>query len=480
MLRPNQLVSAILAIWLLSAMAYAQPKPPCGPEPLAPVCHAPPRCIADGWTDGPLLPAGSACPGYGTCTAAGKCLAGKPPINMEGGADAKYVVLAVFYAPPGSSAQGGAKSTADYGNGSTAGSSTTSGSSFKDNLMVSVSESASVGPYSESASAGFGAENDSGSNNEIDLAKSSNLDIKVTGPTVDGIDHDLDVIYLWLNPEITVAQLGNKVSWSLLNANSASTMEIQYVYVAWLKNPSTIPPGVAAALSHAGITAADYATILGRDPFASGATTLDPNRFLSTSTSFPYEPPYAAGGVVPAQTFTITNDYTEKATANSSDSYDLSLSASVGLGFGPFKASLNISNTWTWTNTSSYGTSTESKQTTATTITGPAFGYSGPTNVEVYYDTIWSSFLYVFDSNSTPSSRDRAATVKGAISENGRPAGAEEVLLTMGGRTFRTFTNSQGQYYFFGTPRGSGKLVVRKGAHPITIGMTTLTSNIAL
>jgi len=87
-------------------------------------------------------------------------------------------------------------------------------------------------------------------------------------------------------------------------------MIIQAVRVGGLKNPSPMPPGLKQQLTAAGLTAADYAAILAVDPFASGATAIDPNRFLPTTFSFPYNPPLTAADPVAALKYTQSNTVT--------------------------------------------------------------------------------------------------------------------------------------------------------------------------
>jgi hypothetical protein len=48
-------------------------------------------------------------------------------------------------------------------------------------------------------------------------------------------------------------------------------MNIQYVYVGWLRNPQAMPPGVKQELDAAGLTCADDVQILSTNPFASGS-----------------------------------------------------------------------------------------------------------------------------------------------------------------------------------------------------------------
>jgi hypothetical protein len=397
------------------------------------------------------------------------CGGGEPlPVTTQtGSAPIKYMVLSVLYSPPGSST-GGGKSMADYGSSSATGVSTSSTSSFKQTYGVK----ASAGAGLVSASVGFSAGLETSTSDQVSVTKTSSMDIKVAGPNTDGIDHNQDLIYLWLNPMVNVSVTGNNIAWSLSdNTTLGANMVIQYVYVGWLKNPASMPLGVSAALAAAGITSADYPTILARDPFANGSTAIDPARFRLTNTTFPYEPPFTAGAMVPAQTYTVGNDLTDKSSTTSTDSYTLSIAASGGYNLGVVKATLDISASWTWTNTTSYGLSTESKQSSSVTIAGPSPSYKGATNIDVYYDTIYNSFLYAFQPLSTLSTRNVEASVSGTV------AGAtpnQAVVLTIGGQTFRTYTNAKGAYFFYKTPAGTGTLTTGGVSRAIVSGVKPL------
>jgi hypothetical protein len=89
-----------------------------------------------------------------------------------------------------------------------------------------------------------------------------------------------------LNPLVVPSVYpGNNILWTM-DVNG-QVMNIQEVYVAWLKNPSTMQTGVQQELDAAGLAATDYAQILSLNPFANGATSIDPNRFLPLPQSFP-------------------------------------------------------------------------------------------------------------------------------------------------------------------------------------------------
>jgi hypothetical protein len=385
--------------------------------------------------------------------------------TVKGSAPIKYVVMAVIYAPPGSSATGGSKSSASYGDTSTLGTSSSVSHSFKQGYQLTVDAQG----FGQEASASFNASQDKSNSSEVDTSKSTGYTIQVTGTTHDGIDHDQDQIWLILNPIIEMSVTGKNVAWA--TTHSGTTAEIQYVTVGWLKNPSTMPAGVATSLRNAGILPADYAELLARDPFANGTSAIDTERFLPTNTSFPYEQQNTS------ETYTITNDLTNKSSSSTTKTDSFSVTIKAGFDVGIVKASLSNTDSFTWTNTNTYGTSSESKQQVSATVGGPSTTWAGGSNVDVYYDTVYSSFLFAFDPNSVPAQREQMATVKGTVTNAGKPAAREEILLTIGGKRFRTYTNSQGVYSFYNKPRGSATVSIRGSDRPISVGATTAIHN---
>jgi hypothetical protein len=210
------------------------------------------------------------------------------------------MIMTIIYAPPGTAGQG-ARSSVDYGASTTFDTETSVTHAFKNDLTITASASANAFGASVAVDASFGMTTTKTNSSSLDVKTTTGTDIKVTGPNKDGIDHDLDVIYLWLNPQVAVEPHGPGVSWSL--QSTGAVMDVQYVYVGWLKDPSKIPRGVLDKLNAANITPADYQTILSRDAFAHGGTALDPHRFWPTSQTFPYEPPYAQGDTPPVYTY---------------------------------------------------------------------------------------------------------------------------------------------------------------------------------
>jgi Domain of unknown function (DUF5050) len=379
----------------------------------------------------------------------------------------KYYVLTLVYAPPG--ANGGKSGClVDYSSGSSTGTTTTTSSSFKAGNSLSASAGVKVpGAGSASVNAQFTSSTTTTDQTSENITKSQTYDIKVPGPGKDGINHDNDMFVLMLNPLVAAAVYpGNNILWTMgINESTPfkSTMNIQWVYVAWLKNPSTMETGVKAQLDAAGLTATDYAQILSLDPFADGASSIDPNRFYVLPESFPYEEPATSADQVPTSTQAFSNANMSSTGVTVQEQYGVSVSVSEGIDIGVFSATLKDTESLQWTNKNSLSTSTTVSQSAAVTVGGPAFGYTGPTDVLVYWDSIYNSFMFAFPSEPPVASGT-------LLDSAGKPVALKAVTLTVGGHTFKTSTSAQGRYRFYGAPSGSGSLAVDGQNFAVPVG----------
>ena len=314
----------------------------------------------------------------------------------------KYQLLTVVYAPPGTS--GGSSSQVMYSNSSTTGTTASIDSSFQAGVDVS----ASVGDGL--AGTDFTASQTTDNTSSVSISKTSGYTITVPGPGQDGIDHGNDRFVLWLNPLLNVT-VSDQVTWEM--GVNGREMIIQWVYASWLQDPSSMPPGVLQALDTAGLDAADYAQILSCNPFVSGDTAIDPDRFVPLSTTVPYEPPLSPGDT-PANTgITQVSDTTDTDTTQAQVQYGISYSVSPSIvDF----LGLNGSQSLQWTYTSTSTQTGDSSQSASTTIYGPAFGYTGPTDVYVYWDTVFSSFMFSFTSGPVPQPSPQPASTYSAPS----------------------------------------------------------------
>lgn len=347
----------------------------------------------------------------------------------------KYKVLTVVYAPPGT-ANGYSTSSVSYSSGSGSGSTTSSEKAF--NQSYAVSASATFGT-NNGASGSFSYSRNSSNTRAINLNKTYGTTIASYGPQADGIDHDRDQIWLWLNPRMRLSLTEEAGVWSIL----PQTMELQYVYVGHLKNPALLPAGTKARLDAAGITTADYAEILKANPYAYGAAgAVNTARYAKLNTTFPYQPPYAPGDPVP--TFGYSATYTRAASSTSSvtNAYAVGLSVESGFDLGFLQAKLQNQNQWTWTDTDTRSTTTSTSESAQVTVGGPSYGYTGPTLMSVYYDTLYKSFLFVPVTGPVQ--------LQGTIKSNGdEPVAGREIVLTAAdGVEHRTYSNAQGEYRF--------------------------------
>jgi hypothetical protein len=373
----------------------------------------------------------------------GTCNSGECSSRVEGTAQPSYYVLAVVYSPPGNDS--GAASSVSYGTGSSAGTTVGTSSSFKSGVTVTADVGAEGGV---SVNGGFSFTKASASS--VTVTKTQDLVIAGQGGIHDGIDHDRDTIWLWLNPSIDVSLCGDHADWQFGSEND-EPMETQYVYVRWLKRPQEMPVGVKHVLTANGITPALYPQILARDPFANGAAAIDPGRFVKTTTSFPYEPPFEAGDAPFSTELTISNLTASSSSTTKTYEYTVGCSWSGGV---PLIAKLTTSLQLTWTNSTSKTSSTSSSEKASVKITGPSFGYTGPTNMAVYYDTLYKTFMFV--------PIDYPAALSGmATNTAGQLLINEPISLQLNGVTYNTLSGRDGAYQFFDLPSGTAAVNVR-------------------
>ncbi|HEU0120445.1 MAG TPA: hypothetical protein VFQ91_07970 [Bryobacteraceae bacterium] len=376
----------------------------------------------------------------------------EPDPPATGTAKPRYYVLTVIYSPPGTKG-GGSDSSVSYGQGSSSGTTVSSSNSFKKGTKVSVEVSGGILGNGGGAGGSFGISRSTTNSSELEVKKSAQTEITVKGPGIDGLDHDRDQIWLWLNPRLSITATPTATKWTVAGGQTA---DIQFVFVGHLKNPSLMPPGVAQRLQANGITPADYPDILRADPFANGGLVINSARYLPLFTTFPYEPPFAEGDPVTTFQATLDSSSTQTTAKETEREYEVGMTLSAEGGVPGFaKLSLKSETSWTWTNKSGTSTAAGTSESAKVTIGGPSFGYKGPTDIAVYYDVLYKTFL--FAPILTPPQFGGVLT-----SANGRPVPGQEVRITANGKTYRTFTNRKGEYRF--PNRFVGSVQIRSGA----------------
>lgn len=361
----------------------------------------------------------------------------------------KYLIYSLTYQPPGSKGCA-SPSAVTYSNDSAFGTSVSTNKTFKAGTEVTVSAKteAAFGIFGGGASASstFGYSRSVSDRTVMNIQKASSSTLKISGHCVDGVDHNQDRIWLWLNPKLKMRFTEKAAAWTF---DFGAMAEVQYLHVGWLKNPALIPPGVRDRLVAYGITSSDYPEILKANPFVGTSVDgpPDPNRFASLNTSIPYEPPYASGDPTPIYTYSFA--YNTTSMSERTISRDTSVkasftgSASAGAVVAKISTSLMSSGSLTWTSTNMKSNSTSATERAEMTIGGPAFGYTGPTSIGVYYDKIYRTFAF-HPITWLPS-------LSGRISDaSGEPVAGQEVIVKADGQTYRSFTDRQGQYRVFG------------------------------
>ena len=175
-----------------------------------------------------------------------------------------------------------------------------------------------------------------------------------------------------------------------------AVMNIQWVTVEQLKDPTKLSAGVKDELDKAGVTSADYVEILSTNPFADGSTTIDENRYLPVGgTTLTYEPPDDPSDPYPgATTYNQQNTVSKTSTQEISTQYATTFSSTGNF----IVEKLKVSQTFEWTSLASSSTINQTIQSATAIIGGPAYGYTGPTNIYLYWDGIYNSFMYAFNS----------------------------------------------------------------------------------
>jgi hypothetical protein len=445
----------------------------CGTvTPRAPICNIE-KCTADGWTPWPIA-AGAACTINGQ---AGRCDGGKTLPNVIEPLEIgrciptetltilpKFYVLSVLYAPPGT-AGSGARSSVSYSTSSSTGTETSISHQFKQGYNVSAE--VHLGDWvTLDGSAGWSDSN--GTSDSLELRKTTTTTISDSGPPLDGIDHDDDIIYLWMNPAVGMVANGSNIQWTLTTDGAA--MDIQWVSVGQLKNPSTIPAGLLQKFAARGIVAADYQTMLDFDPFALGAA-MDPARFVQAAVTLPYEPPLRAGDNPPSITYSIDNETTSSHGTTYEKTWDVGFSVKIGSSSGATSwfGSVSASSDFTWTSSGSTTVTTSSTQSASVTMTGPSFGYAGPTDMAVYVDTLFNTFAFVPIGTGTPVSATGLVTdVHGVALAN------KDVVLTSSTGALHARTGARGEYRIFGAPHGAAQIAVSGVSRSVMLGSTPI------
>jgi len=319
----------------------------------------------------------------------------------------KYLVLSVAYAPPG------AESTVDYGSSTTLGSKLSFSSSFKSEVSLTNTGTTERRAISTSNSFTQKASDSSALSVADSIEKSESNNIIIPGPasSLDGINHNEDIFFVWLNPRFTTtATSPTSVETSGFSVDPrdpvSPNMDVVQLSVRQLKNPSQIDPGTASRLQRSwsptgALATADFNDILARNPFADGGTTIDPARFDLLPGTFNYRPA-APGGQPITQNFSLgfkaASSLSLTSTSTTAIAFDMTSTDTRSLETlkETIKTERKESQTFEVTNGVTLEASTAVGQTTTLSLKGPTTGYQGPTAVQVYQDNLFGTLMFAF------------------------------------------------------------------------------------
>jgi hypothetical protein len=340
----------------------------------------------------------------------------------------KYVILTVTYAPPGS------QSNVNYNNSMLLGTSSTMIDTFSTQNTFSISESGQLQipgyRFNESVASSSSWTEENDTSTTISMNTMLQQGTTVRGPASSlGVNHDYDVIWLWLNPlsMFTLLHGANSITWAgyAFDANDIPAMDIYPVYVGYLNGHFAMPSDVAQVLARTwaagqewgpgegpGLTAQDFATILSADPFSDpsytvsvpvGSSTSTDARFTVTNNqNVSYVPPPPGGNPITQNyvefyTSTDTTGQGSKKTYQHGWSLDASVTRGFKLDFTSYlKIDFQASRTWTTTHQWSKTRTDTTGNSASLSVTGPAAtdNYIGPTEFLVFQDNIYGTFMF--------------------------------------------------------------------------------------
>ena len=339
----------------------------------------------------------------------------------------KYQVVGLTYAPPGS------KSTATYASGFMSGTGTSNTSSWTNKVAVSVQVTAGVdlfgilnGDSNNIASASWTQEEDS--NSSLSIVQQLTTGLVVPGPPLSstgldqGVDHDYDIVYVWLNPAVLLSFSGTAavLSGYYYDDRDGNTpekcngtvysgitgMDVVPLTVGQLRGTQPITDSCLQARLNrpwdpalGALTSVDFLEIAAADPFYSNPS-FNPNSDKSGRFDVPQGQTlftFVEGTATPQ---TYNSSYTKTSTAGQSAKSTYSVGYSVsGAASAAFLVALGgkitVSDTYTTTNQWSKTVTAGTSQSNSFTIVPPAANtYPGATEVQVWKDNIYGSFMF--------------------------------------------------------------------------------------
>jgi hypothetical protein len=404
-----------------------------------------------------------------------------PPAIMR----PNFLILSLLYAPPGNA------SSAGYSQGQSQGVSTSISNSFGMGETLSFSASGGfIGQGSLGVSFGVSGNTQNSQSFQVTTSTTQGSQLKSTS---DAADHSQDRFFLWLNPQVTVTQTGLNTGTYSVAPPPGQPMDIIDVNVHELQNPSLIPPSkMGPQLIHgmtlpglAGLTAADYSSILSLDPFINldpTAPPTDASRFVYVDTQYLEGPDYKgpSGSADPnSNSFNVSDSQVSSQSQSESLSYNAGFSVGGKVDLAIFgSSSLDAKTSLTWTQSTSFGTSSGTTHQASVTL-----GTQTPQLdcwIDIYEDTLYHTFLFVPPRTAcnppAPASGGSklllpSYALTGTVTRaNGQPVAQQLVIVQFAQGGFRRLhTNAHGNYVVYSAPAGPARVTVGSAVQNPTI-----------
>lgn len=363
------------------------------------------------------------------------------PTPIAGALGPKYLVLTVTYAPPGSS------SNVVYSNSTMRGVSNSMSHSFTTDTTWSASLTAGwesihgIDGFDSHSTVGYtgevAQESENSTSFDVNFTNASSTTVPGPSNSAVGLDHDQDLIWIWLNPVVLYdVNSDTNFTWKGFGydlRDPVNTADILGIPVKYLNGHATMPANLAAVLQRSwapaircsstdpacgsdgtkgpGLTASDFADILKADPFTdpsylvnvpAGSTCTADHRFCHTNNqNLQYLPP-PPGGQPISQTYTLTYEAVATAgltaTTTTSNDYSAEFGVSAKLAIAKFELKLAGDKKLTWEDKVGAEATQQAQQTATATITGPeaSDNYTGPVQLDVFQDNVYGTFMFNF------------------------------------------------------------------------------------
>ncbi|WP_291272252.1 hypothetical protein [Geothrix sp.] len=337
---------------------------------------------------------------------------GSGSVSIVGRATTKYTVLGVIYSPPG------ARSNVQFNKSQELGVTRNTSKSWSNTINATANFEAGLIVASGALSITGSWTNSHKDSITTSLTTSSGSGSTWNGAN-DGINHDNDIIIVWLNPQIkvTASNLQNPLLATVsqdFESNQAfgkaqidagqpvdiNVMDLAFLTVAELRNPSIMSPdGNGKKIKRewagdGGLVQADFDSILSYDPY------WNPNNFPTPAslgsrftwvTTIPYLPNNTTSGF-------DKNKYSNtKSTTNSqTETVGITWTASAGISKF-FEAGSKISYSLSWGQEHTDTATQTNDIQTSFSIVGPSSStWQGPNSVNVYRDNLFGTYMFMY------------------------------------------------------------------------------------